>query len=167
MISYESFVLHKFEIGPKTLIDLLGKHAVRSQCTARVLINLIDTKAKCHHLKKMTCKGTLWHTVYVYTVYFFTQRGGGGWGRWAERRFTKLGRKYQHDWLYLQSINSDKHPAAKAIYRSIFLDDNILLWCLFGKLVNALPSLSHQSQYSARPKGVAGICELWDNLDLT
>ncbi len=25
------------------------------------------------------------------------------------QQFTKLGRKYQHDWLYLQSLNSDKH----------------------------------------------------------
>ncbi len=53
------------------------------------------------------------HTVHVYTVYLFTQE----WGRERvepERRlegqqFTKLGRKYQHDWLHLQSLNSDKH----------------------------------------------------------
>jgi hypothetical protein len=43
------------------------------------------------------------HTVYVYTVYFFTQgRWGGGGGVEPEKRleglqFTKLGRKYQHD----------------------------------------------------------------------
>ncbi len=37
-----------------------------------------------------------------------------------QQQFTKQGRKYQHDWLYLQSINSDEHPAAKSLYRSIF-----------------------------------------------
>ncbi len=42
------------------------------------------------------------HTVYVYTVYLFKQVRGG-----EEQQFTKLGRKYQRDWLYLQSINSD------------------------------------------------------------
>ncbi len=25
------------------------------------------------------------------------------------QQYTKLGRKYHHDWLYLQSLNSDKH----------------------------------------------------------
>ncbi len=29
--------------------------------------------------------------------------------RLQEQPFTKLGRKYQHNWLYLQFINSDKH----------------------------------------------------------
>jgi hypothetical protein len=42
----------------------------------------------------------------------------------------KLGRKYQHDWLYLQSINSDIHlPRSPFIG---FLDDDILLWCLYS-----------------------------------
>ncbi len=54
------------------------------------------------------------HTFYVYTVYLFTQGRGEGESVEPERRlegqqFTKLGRKYQHHWLYLQSINSDKH----------------------------------------------------------
>jgi hypothetical protein len=95
------------------------------------LSNYIDTKAKRRHLKKFTCKGTLrqvflclrhppylWHhtgprTVYVYTVYLFTQGRGERGGRVEPERkldgqqFTKLGRKYQHDCLYLQSINSD------------------------------------------------------------
>jgi hypothetical protein len=35
-------------------------------------------------------------------------------------KFTMLSRKYQHDWLYLQSINSDKH-----LPESPFLDDDI------------------------------------------
>jgi hypothetical protein len=42
------------------------------------------------------------------------KREEGGGGVEPERRlegqqFIKLGRKYQQDWLYLQSINSDKH----------------------------------------------------------
>ncbi len=48
------------------------------------------------------------HTLSVYTLI----RGRGRGERVEpERRleFTKLARKYQHDWLYLQSINSDKH----------------------------------------------------------
>jgi hypothetical protein len=49
----------------------------------------------------------------VYPVYLFTQ------GRWEvgvepERmlegqELKKMCRKYKHDWLYLQSVNSDKH----------------------------------------------------------
>ncbi len=44
------------------------------------------------------------------------------------QQFTKLGRKYHHDWLYLQSMNSDKQ------LQSPFkgnLDDDILHWLLW------------------------------------
>ncbi len=42
------------------------------------------------------------HTVCI--MYFDTRKGGGGPERMLEGQlFTKLGRKYQHDWLYLQS----------------------------------------------------------------
>jgi len=40
------------------------------------------------------------HTVFIY---FEPERSIDG------QQFTKVGRKYQHDWLYIQSINSDKH----------------------------------------------------------
>jgi hypothetical protein len=55
-------------------------------------------------------------TVYVNTVYqgILIHTGRGGGGDETERRLegqqlTKLGQNYQHDWLYLESINSDKH----------------------------------------------------------
>ncbi len=49
------------------------------------------------------------HTVYVYTAHIFihTGKGGGGGESWTReefrgaKQFKKLGRKYQHDWLYL------------------------------------------------------------------
>jgi hypothetical protein len=56
--------------------------------------------------------------------------GGGVWRVEPERRlegqqFTKLGRKYQHDWLYTRNWLSPVYklwwtPAAKSLYRSIF-----------------------------------------------
>ncbi len=61
------------------------------------------------------------HPNVQYTVYLFTQ---GRWGeltrekvRWAQ--FIKLGRKYQHGLLFLQSINSNKH-LRKVLNRQIF-----------------------------------------------
>ncbi len=96
-------------------------------------IRLIESNAKCGHLKKLTCEGTfrqvfirqrprtsppctlpLTHCISVYNILIHMEkRGMRGELNQPERRgvgqhFTKLGRKYQHDWLYLQSINSDK-----------------------------------------------------------
>jgi hypothetical protein len=55
------------------------------------------------------------HTEYGYTVHLFTQgRGEGGRGGELTREKVrgaivhKAGRKYQHDRMYLQSINSSK-----------------------------------------------------------
>ncbi len=97
-----------------------------SHGSARRKIRLIEDKAKCRHL--LPVKGlcgrciSVWgqnpippplHIVYVYTVYTtYSHREGGRIEperRLEGHQFTKLGRKYQHDWLYLQSINSDKH----------------------------------------------------------
>jgi hypothetical protein len=47
---------------------------------------------------------------------FLKKTQGGGEGEELSREkvrgamFHKAGRKYQYDWLYLQSINSIKHP---------------------------------------------------------
>ncbi len=49
---------------------------------------------------------------YVYAVYLFTQRRGGGEPTKEKVRGAivhKAGQKYKHDWQYLQSINSIKH----------------------------------------------------------
>ncbi len=67
----------------------------RQLSLSRRKIRLIEGNAKCRHLKKLTCKGTLRqliiiclrprtpnpppppiHTKYVYAVYLFTQRRG-------------------------------------------------------------------------------------------
>jgi hypothetical protein len=119
-------------------------------------IRLIEGIAKCRHLKIFSGKGTLRNvficlrlrTLYTlphltsYTLYACIQytyspenggRGGESWTRENRRegqKFTKLDRKYQHDWLYLQSINSDKPQSL--FTGKIFLDDDSLLWCLLS-----------------------------------
>ncbi len=94
------------------------------------LINNIDTKAKCRHLKKWVCKGTLrqvficWgpkphtppplHMIYVYTFtctqYNFSYREGGrveperrGKGQQKRVQIPKLGWNYQFDWMYTRN----------------------------------------------------------------
>ncbi len=46
------------------------------------------------------------------------------------QQFTKLGRKNQHEWLYLPSINFDKN-LPQSPFAGQFLGDVILLWCLY------------------------------------
>ncbi len=64
----------------------------------------------------------------MYTEYLFTQEREGGKGEiWTKEKeegqqFTKQGRKYKHYWLYLHDKHLPQSP--------LFLDDNILLWCL-------------------------------------
>ncbi len=70
----------------------------------------------------------------LYTYMLFTQGRGGGrvepGRRFEGQQFTKLGKKYQHDWMYIQSINSKK-TCRKVPLQVNFLDDDILLWCLY------------------------------------
>jgi hypothetical protein len=78
----------------------------------------------------------LTHCSRVYSIqYLFTHGRGEGWEIWSREKVTgatvhKAGSKIP-TWLtvppLLQSINSDKQLP---LYRSIFLDDDILLWCL-------------------------------------
>jgi hypothetical protein len=97
------------------------------------------------HLKKLTCKGTLrqaficlgphappLYTVYVHTVYLFTQgrvEVGECCTREKVRGATahKAGSKIPTLLTVSPVYNT---PAAKSLYRSIFLDDEILLCCL-------------------------------------
>ncbi len=125
------------------------------------LVNYIDTKAKCRHLKFFSYKeilrqvficlkppylsevpSPLWphppppYILYTCMLCTYSHREGGRGGDEPERRlegqqFTKLGRKYQHDWLYLQSINSDKHLPQSPCTGNFFLYDDFLLWCLY------------------------------------
>ncbi len=104
------------------------------------------------HQKQFTCKGTLrqvfiWlrprtpyltppSLTYCRDVYSILLHAGVEPERRGEGKlFTRLGRKYQHDWLYLQSLNSDKHLPQSPFTVKFFYDD-ILTWCLFSKLVH-------------------------------
>jgi hypothetical protein len=71
----------------------------------------------------------LTHCIRVYSILIHTGKGGivEPERRLEGQQFTKLGRNTNIT-DYLQSINSDT-PAAKSLYRSVFLDDDILLWC--------------------------------------
>ncbi len=68
------------------------------------------------------------HCISVYSILTHTGKEGGGeelnQREGKREQFTKLGRKYQHDWLYLQSINSDKHlprsPFTGQFFRCLF-----------------------------------------------
>jgi hypothetical protein len=97
-------------------------------------IRLIECNAKCRYLTKLTCKRTLRHVFYpseapfppkmtpyprpfthcirVYSILIHTGKGGGEELTREKVRGAivhKASRKYQHDYLYLQSINSIKH----------------------------------------------------------
>ncbi len=100
----------------------------------------IDGNAKCRHLKLFTCEGDIAAGVYLseaqnpihppppctmYTcvqyIYSHMEGGGGGGERRLEgQQVTKLGQKYKHDWLYLQSINSDKRLPQRSLLGQFF-----------------------------------------------
>ncbi len=113
-------------------------------------VEYTECNAKWRLLKKLTCKGTLQQvficlghrtpypplthcerTCKQCTYYYshseggrgeeLNQRGGGG-----RQQFHKARLKNQHDWLYLQSINTCR----KVPLQVNFFDDDILLWWL-------------------------------------
>jgi hypothetical protein len=120
------------EINNCLLLISFGKKSRFKPCLRRK-IRLIESNAKCRYLTKLMCKGTLrqvfylseapsssydtipppLHTVHVYTVlYTYSHREGRGELTKEKVRgaiFHKANRKYQHDRLYLQSVNSIKH----------------------------------------------------------
>jgi hypothetical protein len=73
-------------------------------------------------------------TLYTCLQYSYSHREGERGRVEPERRvegqqLTMLGRKTQH--------KHSETPAAKSLYRLVFLDDDILLWCLYSWLVHA------------------------------
>ncbi len=74
----------------------------------------------------------LLHTVWICTYLCTNSDREGGWTSEKARGALvhKRGRKYQPDWLYLQSLNSIT-PQVKKTFR---------VWCLYRYLVHALRS---------------------------
>ncbi len=74
---------------------------------------------------------------------------GGGEKVEGQQTVNKAGSKIP-TWLTVPSVyNSDKHPAAKAFYRSNFLDDDILLWCLYSWLVQSRVSSKWKKKFGS------------------
>ncbi len=66
------------------------------------------------------------HTVWIHTPVLIHTRMGGG-GRWTSEKVRgalvyKRGRKYEHDWLYLQSINYIKNQLRRHLGFGVFID---------------------------------------------
>ncbi len=83
------------------------------------------------------------YIICVYSIPIHTRKGGGGGGGRVEterrlegQQFTELGRKYQHDRLYLLSILI--YTCRKVPLHVIFLNDDILFWCLYSLSVHSL-----------------------------
>ncbi len=95
-------------------------------CTLQVantdtgLINYIDTKAKCRHLKKLTCKGTLRQGLSEFINWRYSQSCWYFWPDFVNCCPSNL--------LVLGEGASDRWT----LNRSIFIDDDILLWCPYG-----------------------------------
>ncbi len=67
------------------------------------------------------------HTKYIYPCTYSHREGGGEGGRWTSEKVRgalvhKRGRKYQHDWLYLQSINCVKYQKRRHLGFGVFID---------------------------------------------
>ncbi len=108
-------------------------------------IILIEGNAKCRHLKNWHVKGlcgrclSVWCpeplTHYTCTLYTYSHMEGGRGEIWARgkgrgAKVHKAGSKIPA-WLTVYPVyNLWWTPAANSIYMSIFLDGDILLWCL-------------------------------------
>ncbi len=94
--------------GPRNIIMEIWRHRV-SQTIPKCLWPQVWQLL----FQKFCFAPGVYLSVYVYIIYFFTGKRGIGdgetWTREKGQQFIKLDRKYQHDWLYLQSVNSDKH----------------------------------------------------------
>jgi hypothetical protein len=109
-----------------------GRVGGRGEGRGRRKIRLKEANAKGRHLKNLPVMGLCGlaliclrprtqypslhsDTLFTNIQYTYSHReGGGGWRgepvrRLEGQKFTTLGRKYQHDWLFFQSMDSDKH----------------------------------------------------------
>ncbi len=139
------------------IINFTGGRSLNSIPPYHGLINYVDTKAKCCLLKKLTCIGTLrqvfrclrpppllWphsrspYKLYTCKLYTYSHRERGRGERWTRE---KVRRAIAHKagseiptWLTVSPVYKLwLTPAAKSLYRSIFLDNDILrclLWVL-------------------------------------
>jgi hypothetical protein len=91
-----------------------------SDWSIRRKVRLIEVNTKCRHQKNWPVKGLCGGCLFVWSpephtpphTHLFTQGRGGGIEperRYREATVHKVGSNYQHDWLYLQYIKSDKH----------------------------------------------------------
>ncbi len=65
------------------------------------------------------------YTLFTCTQYTYSRREGGRGGELTREKVRgtmvhKAGRRYQHDWLYLQSINSIKHQKRRNLGFGVF-----------------------------------------------
>jgi hypothetical protein len=133
----KSFPCWTSEKTPDFSLFLHAMQLARCYWSERRYMRLTKGNAKCRHLKKLTYKETL-RQVFIFLrprtpsapltrctciQYTYSHREGGRIElerRLEGQQFTKLGRKYQHDWLYPQSINSDKQLAQSPFTSQFF-----------------------------------------------
>ena len=96
--------------------------------------------------------------------YTYSHREGGG-GRWTSEKFRwalvhKRGRKYQHDWQYLQFINSIKHQWRRHLGFGVLID----IWSMLeSRNPPSLPLPTSYFSHKGRNQG-AGIITALTNV---